>query len=759
MHARARPIAVATLLALGLASATQAQTAAGTAEWRFCAAPLEASWVERARLDASESVLDADSVDVRGKDVYVLRGDVTVQQPGRWLGADQISFTHSSSDYRAEGSVRYLDAQIAITAAQAEGNSATATTELRELEYQLRGMRGNGAARSAEVAGDQAMLQAFSYSTCDPSNRVWQLRAESVKLDQAAGFGSARNATLRVGEVPILWLPYARFPIDDRRHTGFLYPMLGYADDSGIDFRLPLYLNLAPNMDATLTPRVLGRRGAMLNAEFRYLGARHGGQIDASWLPDDDQTGRDRGAFRFRHNGQLAEYWRLDTDLNDVSDDRYFEDFGDSLSGRSISLLASHAGVYGRGPGWWANLEARHWDLIDPLLGDFSEPYRELPRLGFGLDRMAGEHLRFGLRGDLVAFSHRVTGLESYYARGDANRYDLEPWIELPFERAAGYVRPRLAFRQTGYQLSGDWLRSLGECEIFDCEFAPPRVYPDRSPSRSTPIGSIDAALNFERPSRLFGEDMLQTLQPRMYYLRVPYEAQDDIPLFDTRELTFGFDQLFRTNRFSGADRQADANQLTLALSSRWFTRSNGHERLGIHAGQIRYFDDLRVQAPFQPTDRRSASAYVAGVDLHPTDAWSLSLAQQWDPEVDHSTLSGAQLSWRGDQGALANLAYRYRRAELEQVDGSFVLPVQERWRLVGRWNYSLREQSTLEAFAGVEWESCCIAWRVLGRHYVRNREGDKSNALFVEMELKGLGSFGRATGDFLQRAILGYAD
>ena len=358
-----------------------------------------------------------------------------------------------------------------------------------------------------------------------------------------------------------------------------------------------------------------------------------------------------------------------------------------------------------------------------------------------------------------MAFTHRLSGLESTFQRGDATRFDLTPWVEFPFERAAGYVRPRLAWRHTGYSLSHDWLSDLDDCPLFDCGFAPPPFFPNRSPSRSTAITSVDAALNFERSTSLFGDAMLQTLQPRLYYLRVPYENQDDLPVFDSRELTFGFDQLFRTNRFSGADRQADANQLTVALSSRWLAQADGRERLALHIGQIRYFDDLRVQLPFQPVDRRSGSAYVAGADLHLGDRWSIGLAQQWDPEIDSTLLSGAQLSYRGDRGALANVAYRYRRGVLEQVDGSFVLPMGAAWRWVGRWNYSLLDESTLEAFGGIEWQGCCVAWRVLGRHYVRNREGDTSNALFVELELKGLGSLGRSTEDFLQRAILGYTD
>ena len=748
------------LLFGGLLLAPLANAADQPIDWALCGPRLGFPWEVALPATAPgtepESQIEADSFDVSGKDLYRLEGDVELRRGDQRLRADRAEYRHSSSEFSAQGEVQLQDPELALQATSANGQLSQNRTELENVEYRLIGLRGNGEAKRLARHGDTSELDALSYTTCNPVDPRWQLRAKTLKLDHEKGVGVARGATLRLGSVPFLWLPYARFPIDDRRQTGLLFPSFGYSDDNGIDLRQPLYLNLAPNYDATISPRLLGRRGVMLGAEFRHLGESSQSQIEGNWLPDDDLTNTDRGSFRLRHYDQFNPHWYLSADVNQVSDDRYFEDFGDSLSTRSTTLLQSQAGLYGRGLGWRASLEARDWDVTDPIISDRTAPYRQLPRARLSIDRWA-QLVHYGANLEAVEFSHAYEG--SFAAdRPGASRYDLEPWVELPLERAAGYIKPRLAWRHTGYSLDRGWrCQGTANCAAFAG-----RQFDDLSPTRNTAISSIDAALNFERDSSLFGTAMLNTLQPRLFYLHVPYEDQRDIPLFDTDELTFGYDSLFRDNRFSGADRQGDADQLTIALTSRWFEQVNGRERLALSLGQIRYFENRRVSLPNSGNPNYFSNAdgsdYVATADLVLNDQWRLGLGYQWNPEIDRATVSGTRLSWRGNSGALANLSYRYRRSELEQIDGSFVFPVAEQWRLVGRWNYSLLDDTTLEAFGGVEWRDCCVALRILSRHYLRNREGEKNNALFFELELKGLASFGRDAADFLERAMLGYS-
>ena len=331
-----------------------------------------------------------------------------------------------------------------------------------------------------------------------------------------------------------------------------------------------------------------------------------------------------------------------------------------------------------------------------------------------------------------MRFDHPVSG--------GGSRVDVYPYLALPFEKAAWYVRPELGYRQTAYSLDNG-LSPTG----------------NSSPSRGTPIFDLDAGAYFERDATLFGRRFINTLEPRLFYLRVPYRDQSAIPIFDTQDYTFSYEQLFRTNRFTGADRQGDANQLTGAITTRLLDADDGREWLSASIGQIRYFDPPRVLLPGQPFVDRGSSAYVVDADLNIDDRWSIGGSYQWDPKFNRTDLGAVRAQYRFAIDGVFNATYRYRPGFVDQADFSIEYPLNANWRLLGRWNYSFLDQSTLEALAGLEWQDCCMAVRMLGRDYIHNVEGQRDLALFFEIELKGLGSFGRDTGKLLDRAILGY--
>jgi LPS-assembly protein len=673
---------------------------------------------------------DAAAVTVVKESSYVLEGDVVATRADQRLAAEKVTYDQPTSHLVAEGDVRYQDKDLLLAAERADARMDTDVTQLDDVRYQLVEARGNGIAERATRTGEQRTeLAGVTYSTCDPDRRDWEIVAREIELDHENGVGTARGMRVRFKDTTILALPYATFPIDDRRRSGFLYPQLGGSNDDGFDLSVPYYLNLAPNYDATLVPRLITERGLMLGGEFRYLFGNQRGEIAGNWLPGDDAAGgRDRWAYRFDHVAQFSPNFNFVADINRVSDDRYFEDFGDSLAAAATSLLPSSAYVNGRGTWWSLAFGGDDIEVTDPTVAPQSEPYQRLPRFALDAEYPVRPWFAAGLRTELVRFDKddALTG----------DRYDVQPFVAFPVERAGWFVRPELAWRATRYELDRDG---------------------DDTLTRDLPIASVDAGLFFERPTTLFGTKLRQTLEPRVYYLNVPYEDQDDLPIFDTQELTFSFAQLFRPNRYSGADRQIDANNLTLALTTRLLDDASGEEVLRASLGEILYFDDQRVQLPGVPARDDSRSAWAGELDFRLDERWRVALSQQYDPERERTDLSAIRLQRTlGERGVL-NLAYRFRRDFLEQVDASTAFPLNDSVRLVGRVNYSLRDDKTLEAFAGVEWDNCCYAFRILGRHHVRNVEGESANALFLELELKGIGAIGRRTGNFLQRAILGY--
>ncbi|MCI4567843.1 LPS assembly protein LptD [Lysobacter sp. CFH 32150] len=685
--------------------------------------------------DRASQPTDIEGDQAEGVDGEVLnvQGNVALKRGDQFLGADKLRYDSQNERYVAEGNIRYQDSSMRLVAERAEGDQAADEHQIENLRYQLVSRRGNGGAERINLHGTEGSLHGSTYSTCPPNDRRWELRAHRIDVDTEEGFAVARNAVLRVGKVPVLYVPWFMFPIDDRRRTGLLFPSVANSDRNGFDYKQPIYINIAPNYDATLSPRVMTERGALLGAEFRYLNERGSGTVSGSWMPDDKLRDRERGYFAYHAYQNVSSKWQARSNVTWISDPRYFEDFNNSINGIAITSAHSEVGLYGRGLHWDARLTADHWQLADFTLTEASLPFNRLPRAAFRWEQRFGRWFALGAETEAVRFQHSE--------RDGGSRLDFKPYVSMPLEGASWFIKPTLAWRYTGYQLDDALATTFG----------------DKSPSRSLPITTVDAGLFFDRSTRLDGKAYLQTLEPRLFYLHVPYRNQDDLPRFDTAPLTFSWGQLFRDNRYSGPDRQTDANQLTMAMTSRLIREADGREKLAVSLGQIRYFDDSRVTVPGETPVQRGKSAWVADVSYAPSDRWTIGASYQWDPKLRREEMASFRARYLMRDEGVVNLAYRYRRDLVEQADFSFLYPINAAWSLVGRHYYSLLDHKPLETIAGVQWDSCCIAVRLVGRRYVHNREGDLSSGLMLEIELKGLGSGGQDTRKTLRRAILGY--
>lgn len=689
-------------------------------------------------------------------DRMLLEGGVDIRRGSQSLSAEQVEYNRSSNQVEAHGRVRLEDARTVIYASDAKADLEQRSGSIGPLHYGIKDGRGNGTAQGAQLADDTTTLDRVSFTSCPAEQPSWQLKAQRITLDHEAKLGRAEQVRVQIGQVPVLYLPYLSFPLTDERKSGVLSPTVGLGED-GLDLTVPYYLNLAPDYDATLYPRWITQRGLMLGGEFRYLAPGGGGEIAATWLPDDREADRSRDSFRLQHYSTFAGHYALQANLNYVSDDRYFEDLGDSLSVAATSVLPRTLSLIRREAGWTAGVSVEDYEVVDPTAPNTPDPYRRLPRLFFDGTRQLGP-LELRLDSELVYFDREsfcLSGSGSTCTRVDpieGSRFDATPSIAWPLERAGWFVRPEVGLRHTEYRLDALPARAADGAPMFGL----PR---SDQPSRTTPIYSLDTGLIFEREGAFGNADWRQTLEPRLYYLNVPYRNQDELPLFDTAELDFSFPQLFRTNRFAGADRQGDANQLTFALSTSIWDSASARERLRVGIGAIRYFESPKVRADgFALTsDEIEQSVWVAEADLELNDDWSVALGGQYDPELERTRLAAIRVQRRFGTRGVFNAGYRYRPGRLEQVDFSTFAPINERWRLIARWNFSLRDDRTLEALAGFEYEACCYTVRLVARHYLRAATLEPKDGLYFEIELGGLGSVGRKTSELLSRAILGF--
>ncbi len=711
--------------------------------------------------ETSPTLVQAQHVDSSNQSVYHLSGEVKLQRADQQLQADRIDYNNESTDYDARGNVRYQEAGQLLAASHMRGNTEASRGIANDVRYQMLDARGNGTASQGQMLDAQhTRYSQATYSTCDVGHHLWEFRAKSITIDKETGVGVARNATMRVGNVPFLYLPYFSFPVDDRRKSGFLYPTVGHTGRSGYEISTPYYLNLAPNYDATLDPRIYSDRGVMLAGEFRYLTAGSNGQLNAEYVPHDhgtndglaDTRGDSRYLVQFSDRTQLWKGWQFVGSYNHASDSSYLYDYGDALSHAAVYTLGSTAAIMGGGKWWSASFGGTVYQNLNPFVTDSGLPYKQLPYAKFSMDVPLSRWLEFGMDTSAVAF--RKTGFV------DGKREDIYPYLAADFGTSAWFVRPRLAYRYTAYQLDSGY-QNYGYYGLLGSGATTP--FDQKSPSRSLPVVSIDSGLVFDRSATLFGSSYTQTLEPRLYYLYVPYRNQNNLPLFDTNVMSFDYWQLFSTNQFSGADRQMDANNLTAALTTRLLD-DGGVERVSASIGQIHYFSPQKVLG----TDW-VRSSYVAQLDVQLSDRWRLNSAYQWSPNTRLTDMAAVQLQRRLFGDGIVNFSYRYRRGLLEQYSASVVYPVSERWRLVGAWTYSVLDRESVDALAGVEYDSCCVSLRLVGRSYVNQgyygvgpvpaggNINHRDNAVMFEVVFKGLGSTGGQIDPLLRRDILGY--
>jgi LPS-assembly protein len=685
----------------------------------------------------------ADRVDYdRNTEVIQLRGGVDVVQADQRLSADRSSYDRRSGRLDASGDVFLEKTGLRIQGDKADYNVLTRQGTIGAARYRLSGGANLlGTAEEAEILSEQqSRYRNITYTTCPPGNADWSIKARNLKLDQESGMGYARHARIRIGKIPVLYTPFIFFPIDDRRRSGFLIPSFGSSNTTGTDISIPYYWNIAPNIDATITPRIMSTRGLMMGTQLRYLDRFQQVEINAEVLPEDRRAAElgTRGAVRIEQTGRLGARWSSAIDFTSVSDDEYLQDFGNRLDATSLRNLVQRGDIAYAGKGWRALARVQQFQTIDAAIAPANRPYGQLPHVELDLHpRRWNDLVEYSLEGQYDFFDNS--------ARVHGNRLVAVPTLRLPMRRSFGHIVPRARLYYTGYDL------------VNQAEDLPSRQ------SYAIPSFDLDGTLVFERDTGWFGTQTLQTLEPRIYYVLTSFEDQSNAPLFDTTPLDFTFASLFRPNRFTGYDRIGDENRLTLGLTSRTIANQTGRELFRASVGQIYFFEDRRVQLTGDSVEDDVQSSVAGEFAARISDHWSARASLQWNPNDTEAPWEKRvlQLRYAPVDGSRLNLAYRFNYGEqpdlrYEDTDLSLQVPIGSQVKLVGRWLYSMLNEETVEAFAGIEFGRCCWRLRLLGQHLQTGNDSGNTS-LMLQVELAGLGSFGNQIDKLLERGIYGY--
>ena len=704
----------------------------------------------------SDLEVNADNSEVTETELTFV-GNVRVQQGYRRVSANQVTIDRAGERAVASGDVTFREPGVVITGDSVIYDSISEVAQVNAAQYLLhnRQLSGTAATLSRDANGEIEVNDgAMTY--CAPDDPTWILEADKLDIDPNSGDGQAWGATLRVADVPIFYLPWIRFPVDSRRKSGLLFPDIGSDSRGGVDITQPIYFNLAPHYDALYQPRYIQERGLLHQAKGRWLDETTGyWELTGGWISNDEkyegetQTDGQRWLLAAQHAGQHGDAWRTTVKYTRVSDAEYVRDLENHrLSAQRQTALQQLGRVEWLGESWQVRLDV---EQFQSLVQDIRNDYKKLPQM---TARWRGQASWLGVE---PLFLAQLSLFDTDAARVTGQRLYTEAGLTLPKRWQAGFLTSTLKYRSVSYELDDFPLL-------------------DTSPSAGSIMASVDGGLIFDRQTQLGGMGMTQTLEPRAYFLYSQFEDQTGHPDFDSAELTFTYNQLYRDTRFSGNDRIDDANQLSLGVTTRFIENETGETKLEASLGQIFYFRDREVRLNrFDPDLDETVSAIAAEATWYPSSQWRLRSSLLYDPNENTFDAAYAQANYQPGNGAIFNLGYTLRepppslidRPVTEQATVSAYYPVNDTWSLFGAYEYSLEASEVVESMVGFEYDDCCWRVRLLYMRYIDTLVGDipdftdpnlpRENSFQLQVMLKGMGGFGGRVDELLSDMIRGF--
>jgi LPS-assembly protein len=676
------------------------------------------------------TIIEADALVGRKGEWIEASGDVTLSQDGKLIQADRLQYQQGTRELSAKGDVKLQQDGNVMSGPSLQFNLNSNAGVLAQPEYYLFENDAHGSASEMRIQDrDHYSLGDATYTTCPAGNTDWLMRMGNLELDRERQIGVAKHARVEFKSVPILYSPWMDFPLAGQRKSGLLAPVFGSTRRGGSEVTLPIYWNISPNYDATISPRSIAKRGLMLNSEFRYLSRTYDGQMHFDILPDDALAKRNRARFAIDHDHILTSRLRGHINYTRVADNDHFRDLADAVNTTSRVNLLQEGVLNYYGDWWTAGLRVQQYQTLQDAAAPIAVPYARLPQLTLSANKnIAGATLSY--EGEYVAFTHPDDV--------NARRAVLSSSISYPLvSDPSFYVTPKLKVHSTFYAIGANNTDGL------------------ESSVRTLPMYSLDSGLVLERDSNMFDGGYLQTLEPRAFYVYVPYRNQSMLPNFDTALADFSFTQMFSENRFLGSDRIGDANQLTLAITSRLLDKKTGSEKLKVMVGQRFSILTPRVNLD-TATTRIEKSNILVRVAGQVASDFLLGSELAYDPNQVYMQRFNIAARYHPEPGKAFNIGYRYQRDTLRQVDVSSQWPIFQRWHGVGRMNYSFADSRILDSSAGLEYNQDCWTLRLVVQHFATATK-QTNTSFFVQLELNDFVKVGSDPLGLLKESIPGY--
>jgi len=698
-----------------------------------------------AQHDESRAVItiDAERIDGVADLEVTARGSVELKRDGTKVFSDFLRYNQEFGRIEADGGVRFELDGDRFFGPRLRFDALEETGVFDQPSYVIqREQTARGKAERVDfLRRDLYHLERATYTTCAPGQEDWVVDSEALDLDYGISEARVHNGRLKFFDTTVFALPYAKLPLDKQRKSGFLTPYYAQTSKRGFEMGVPYYLNIAPEQDATIMPVYMSKRGVQVKGDYRYLGRSYAGDLHVEYLPDDRSFGDSRTGFSLRHNHQITPQLLGRIDYNHVSDDRYFADLSSQVRLTSIGVLPREGFLQYNGSvgafTYGATARVQKYQTLQDPSSPTVPPHEREPQLTFagGINDVGGL-VDVAIPAEYVSYAHPTLA--------EGTRFVTNPTVSVPLLAPGWFVRPKLGLRYSSYDMS--------------------RLTPgapagtSTAPSATIPWASVDAGLVFERGFELAGRTVTQTLEPRMFYVYIPYRNQNDMPLFDTAQSDFSYAQIFNENRFAGNDRYGDANEVTFALTSRLLGAA-GTESLRATIAQKVYFANQRVGlTPNAQPLSDSNSDILASIGGQLSPAWQFDTTLQYKPGLSVLDKYNVAARYSPAIGKVVGASYRYQRDVLRQLDVSAQWPFARGWYAVGRYNYSFLDGRLLEGLAGFEYNAGCWVFRAVVQS-LQTTTDTKSTGLFFQLQLTGLGEVGTKDIDvLLKRSVPGYS-
>jgi LPS-assembly protein len=695
-----------------------------------CFVPLAGPNLDNSLLEGQIRVKSEDS-EINQDTFAQFKGKVEIDSSQVKIKADEALLNRQTQTLKATGNVSFQDNNITVSSENVQLNRLSNELLIEQSFYQLNMVQGHGKAEKISLGEKTGInLIESSFTTCPVDDEVWRIQASNIEITPNQSRGVVKHARFYIKDVPVLYLPYFSFPINNQKQSGILYPIPSSNSSTGLSIEQPVFWNIAPNYDLTFSPRLMTERGLQLKTEFRYMTEQHTGQTNIEYLPDDRDLDNDTDRYFYRlfHSGQIGKNWRINADINGLSDDNYIVDLGSDYFNRADTHLYKTLGLSYFSQSLDVTAQFRDFEV----LGDHPDTYRALPEIRINYLTAMGLGAEF-----------QVTSELAYFESGEldnptATRFHIAPTVRFPFQN--------------------QWSEFLAEATVLHTRYVQEKIQSsalEKNISRTLGQVKVYGALAFERPASWFGAKAIQTFEPKIQYLYTSFEDQNNIGLYDTTRLFNDFAGLFRGQEFTGLDRISDNNQITLGMTSR-FIGGNNQERFKLSLGQIFYLKDNQVLDASKDDDR---SALAAELDWQIGSKWYLQTQAQVSTITDKVERSSLSLEYQLAENKILQINHRYVRdlssEEINQVGITASWPLAKNWQWVGRWYHDLELNRTVESYTGVQYESCCWTVSFVAQRYLSNRFDDNGVQSTNEFE-SGFNVY-FTTRNLLREGLFGY--